>query len=266
MRKTILFVTMLLLPAAMAWAAGKKTATIELPWAKSVKLALADAKKGKKPIAVCFIQRKCRLSMHMVKALHEDGRIYRLKERMVWLCVDPTRKEEYKWFLGRCGDAVEGTPTFFFLNHKGQYAAPALAGIEPASGANPDALIRSMREVLGRLKGKMPEADKKKVESLGTEARGCQKSDPAKALGLFRELIRTGDGWRAVEQKVSDARAAVETLVQEGMKKVRAVLTKKASSEDMEKALGSIAESYPDTDAAAWARREMERIRKARKR
>ena len=54
----ILAALLLALPAGSALA--QKGRTLNLPWTKDAKDAVAKAKAAKKPIAVCFIQKTCR--------------------------------------------------------------------------------------------------------------------------------------------------------------------------------------------------------------
>ena len=235
--------------------------TLNLPWTKGSDDALKQAGDGKKPIAVCFIQNTCKLSMYMVKALHDDGRIYKLTSSFVWLCVDPTRKDDFKWFVGKCGDAVEATPTMFFLNSKGDYADPALAGIEPARGADPDVIIAAMRAVLSRLKQDIAEADKAEAQALRREAESCAKDAPGKAIRLHQAFIKAAEGWQSQEEAVQSSREEREKLIQEGMQKVRAALGRKATPEELAAALKDLAAAYQDSPVAAWAALELGRIK-----
>ncbi|MHC5040179.1 MAG: hypothetical protein ACYTHM_22965 [Planctomycetota bacterium] len=242
-----------------------KGKTLNLEWAKSVDGAKAQAKKGKKPIAICFIQRTCKLSMRMVKALHEDGRVYENAKDFVWICVDPTRREAFKWFIGLCGDSVEGTPTFFFLNHKGEYADPALSGIEPVTGADPDRIVTRIREVLCRFKKKVPDKEKEEVLRCFEEGKKAQGDDPASALRSYRSVIRRGMGWKSLEKPVEQSREAIEKIVQKGMTEVRKLLEQKATPEVLAKALKAVQDAYPATDAAYWAGELLREVKKRKK-
>ncbi|MHC4778874.1 MAG: hypothetical protein ACYTFG_09900 [Planctomycetota bacterium] len=244
---------------------AQKGRRLNLPWEKDAKEAVKNAKAAKKPMAVCFIQKKCRLSMHMVKALHDDGRIYDLTKKFVWLCVDPSRRDDFKWFLAICGDAVEGTPTIFFLNEKGQYADPKLAGIDPVSGADPSRIIASLRSVLGRFKQDLTDEDKSLLKSKLDEARAAAEKKPAEALALFREVIRTGEGWTSMEETTQAAREGLEKLLQTGMEKIRRILAKRMKPQDAMKALIDLAASYPDSAVSAWCKTEADRKKKEAK-
>jgi hypothetical protein len=242
---------------------SSKSARLDIPWAHDVRDAKAKALRAKLPIAICFIQKKCRLSMQMVRALHEDGRIYEIKDRFVWLCVDPTRKDVYKWFIRLCGDSLEGTPTFFFLNHKGQYADPALTGIEPATGADPKTILSAFRAVLGRLDKTVGKPEwwapwRKKV----ADADACAEKDPAGAIRLYREVVRACigyPGWDSLEQSCMQG---LEKVIQKGMAKVRSVIARKADTAEKIKAFEELQTRFSKTDASAWAAREAKKLQK----
>jgi hypothetical protein len=254
-----------LLPSGAAQAQTPKSKTLTLPWAKDAKDAKLQAAAAKKPIAVCFIQKTCRLSQHMVEALHQDGRIYELSGNVVWLCVDPGRAEDFKWFLGECGETVEGTPTIFFLNESGQIGDPNLAGVEPVSGADPDRIVAALRKLLTRYKKDIGEPEKQALLEKKREAGEAAASAPGKALDLYRQVVRGGDGWDSMEEAVQECREAVEKILQEGMEKVRAAIARKAAPEEAAKAFLEIKDAYGDSAVARWAAREAERCKAAGK-
>ncbi|MHC4597913.1 MAG: hypothetical protein ACYS47_02805 [Planctomycetota bacterium] len=263
--KTIPILAALLIALPAGSALAQKGRTLNLPWTNDAEDAVAKAKAAKKPIAVCFIQKTCRLSMWMVKGLHDDGRIYELTDRFVWLCVDPSRRSDFKWFIGICGDAVEGTPTIFFLNEKGQYADPKLAGIEPVCGADPCRIVASLRTVLGRFKQDLDAKAKKDLQEKVKNAGESAEAEPARALALYREAIRTGEGWASVEETVGSAREGLEKLLQKGMEKVREILGKRMEPDEAKKALETVKASYPDSPVAHWCDKELARRKKNKK-
>jgi len=261
--RRITVLALFLLLAGGGTALAQKGVSLNLPWASDAKEAKKKATAEKKPIVVCFIQRTCKLSMYMIKDLHEDGRIYDLTDRFVWLCVDPTRKKDFKWFLSECGDAVEGTPTLFFLNEKGQYADPKLAGIDPVAGAEPSRIIRGLRAVLGRFKQDLPKERKEALAKKKEEAGASAASDPGQALKLLGDLIREAEGWASMEEAVQGARDSVEKILQAGMQKVREILAKKMAPAEALEALKKLASAHPGTPVSHWCESEIVRLEKA---
>jgi hypothetical protein len=160
---------------------------------------------------------------------------------------------------------VEGTPTIFFLNESGQYGDPNLAGVEPVSGADPDRIVAGVRKLLGRYKKAIPEDQKQALLAKKAEADEGAASAPGRALALYREAIRGGDGWDALEEAVQACREAVEEILQRGLEKVREVLGRKAAPADMLKALEDVRDAYGDSPPARWAAREAERAKAAGK-
>ncbi|MHC5081176.1 MAG: hypothetical protein ACYTHN_19385, partial [Planctomycetota bacterium] len=177
----------------------------------------------------------------------------------------PSRRDDFKWFLGECGDAVEGTPTTFFLNEKGEVADPKLAGIEPICGADPDRIIAGLRTVLCRYGQKIDANRKSDLEAKKAEADGCAASDPAKALALYCEIIRGGEGWSTMEGAVQAAREGRERLLHAGLQKVREALGKKRLPEETRKRLTELQAAFPGTPVASWCAKELKRLKRARR-
>jgi len=257
---TFVFIFWLVAPPPPC-ATAQKGAGLQLSWARNAKEARTLGVREGRPIAVCFIQKKCRTSMKMIRKLHEDGRIYELKNRFVWLCVEPSRKEDFKWFICECGDAVEGTPTFFFLSPKGQYADPALACIDPVTGADPDRIISTMRQVLSRFKVKIERLEQERYRTMKVDAFRCARNDPCKAISLLRSVIAGSVGWPSMEETVLSCKGELETIVRQGLGKIRKILRTKEPRARKAKALAEVKAAYPDTAASHWAGKEMERLR-----
>jgi len=101
---------------------------------------LKEAQKLKRPIMVMISQKGCITCDYMEDVAFEDEKLAEYIENF-WVPVKMEIKEAIKR-----GFKAYGTPTFYFLNHKGEKISRAVAG-----GANAKVFLNKLKEVKNAL-------------------------------------------------------------------------------------------------------------------
>ena len=245
----------LLLPAVARAQAG-------IAWTKNIDEAKKAAAE-KKPIAVVLMQKGCPLSGEMMKNFAKDERIAELAPGLAWLSVMVGTAEYKDWFVKTCGGNVEGTPSIVFLNPKGENADPEYAGLPALSTADPDEIVPVLREVLQRAKQEEPAKDKEAVRAAIEKAKAAKT--PAEAVAAWRAAMSAGDGWRAEEKSMDEARAAIQKILQDGSAEMLRILREIHDVEEQKKAYEAVRTNYAGTSVADWAADEVIRLKTAKK-
>jgi len=226
------------------------------------KATFEDAKKAaadKKPIVVFLTQKGCPLSGEMLKGLMKDDRLGDLAKEFAWLAITVGTDEYKKWFCAKCGASVEGTPALIFLNPKGDPADPEYAGLPTVTSADCDEIFAALRQVLGRAKKEIPAAQKKKVDEAIEKAKAA--ATPGEAVASYRSALHLGDGWRALEAAMSDARAAIEKSLQDGCAEILKVQQSVRDAAAAKKAYEELKTKYAGTVVADLAVEELKRLK-----
>jgi hypothetical protein len=226
------------------------------------KATFEEARKvaaDKKPIAVFVSQKGCALSVELLKNLTKDDRLPEVSKEFAWLAITVGSDEWKKWFCVKCGGTIEGTPALLFLNPKGDPADPEYASLPTVTTSDADEIFPALRQTLGRAKREIPAAQKTKVDEAVSKAKGAATA--AEAVAAWKLAIRLGDGWKAVEAQVAEARAGIEKKLQEGCAEIVRIQQSVRDAAEARKAYEAVKAGYAGTVVADLASEELKRLK-----